>query len=124
MSVCCACLSDLVLGMLHADNTDVRTYLAPVTKLCCCYCCCRFPGADPTGAGANELAPGMCAEVSVCFTPDTLGDYADAFAVQTQLGRFEVALRGSRPHPRLSLPDELQVRRNTRPACLRQADMR
>ncbi|WIA14055.1 hypothetical protein OEZ85_002609 [Tetradesmus obliquus] len=69
----------------------------------------RFPGADPTGAGANELAPGMCAEVSVCFTPDTLGDYADAFAVQTQLGRFEVALRGSRPHPRLSLPDELQA---------------
>ena len=57
----------------------------------------------------------------MCFTPDTLGDYADAFAVQTQLGRFEVALRGSRPHPRLSLPDELQVRGMTRPACLQHA---
>jgi hypothetical protein len=78
-------------------------------------CCCRFPGADPTGAGANELAPGMSAEVSVCFTPKTLGDYADAFAVETQLGRFEVALRGSRPHPKLSLPDELQVRCHHQP---------
>jgi hypothetical protein len=52
----------------------------------------------------------MSAEVSVCFTPDTLGDYADAFAVETQLGRFEVSLRGSRPHPQLTLPEELQVR--------------
>jgi hypothetical protein len=51
----------------------------------------------------------MSAEVSVCFTPDTLGDYADAFAVETQLGRFEVSLRGSGPHPKLTLPEELQV---------------
>lgn len=51
----------------------------------------------------------MSAEVSVCFTPDTLGDYSDALVVESLLGRFEVRLQGSRPHPHLTLEEELQV---------------
>lgn len=45
----------------------------------------------------------------MCFLPDSLGDYEDAFAVETPAGRFEVQLRGRRPHPDLTLPPVLEV---------------
>ncbi|KAF8066262.1 DLEC1 [Scenedesmus sp. PABB004] len=58
---------------------------------------------------ANELAPGMAAEVLVNFTPDTRGEYADTFAVETPAGAFTVPLRAARPRPALSLPAALQA---------------
>lgn len=59
----------------------------------------------------------MCAEVDVVFTPDSLGDYEDAFAVDTPSAtaggggslRFMVQLVGRRPHPELTLPPVLEV---------------
>jgi hypothetical protein len=51
----------------------------------------------------------MCAEVDVCFMPDSLGDYQDAFTVETPAGRFDVQLTGQRPHPVLTLPPVLEV---------------
>jgi hypothetical protein len=59
---------------------------------------------------ASTLAPGMAAEVNVCFMPDSLGGYEDAFTVDSPGGRFEVPLVGRRPAPALSLPLVLQVR--------------
>lgn len=58
---------------------------------------------------SSALAPGMCAEVDVCFTPDSLGDYEDSFSVESPAGRFEVQLTGRRPHPDLTLPPVLEV---------------
>jgi hypothetical protein len=65
--------------------------------------CHRFP------LESSALAPGMCAEVDVCFTPDSLGDYEDSFSVESPAGRFEVQLTGRRPHPDLTLPSVLEV---------------
>lgn len=59
---------------------------------------------------SSALAPGMCAEVDVCFMPDSLGDYEDTFTVDTPAGKFEVHLTGRRPHPELTLPPVLEVR--------------
>jgi hypothetical protein len=58
---------------------------------------------------SSALAPGMCAEVDVCFMPDSLGDYQDAFTVDTPAGSFDVQLIGQRPHPLLMLPPVLEV---------------
>lgn len=52
----------------------------------------------------------------MCFLPDSLGDYEDAFAVETPAGRFEVQLRGRRPHPELTLPPVLEVSKPSLPA--------
>jgi hypothetical protein len=52
--------------------------------------CHRFP------LESSALAPGMCAEVDVCFTPDSLGDYEDSFSVESPAGRFEVQLSPQR----------------------------
>lgn len=59
---------------------------------------------------SSALAPGICAEVDVCFMPDSLGHYEDAFSVECPAGRFEVQLTGMRPHPELSLAHVLEVR--------------
>lgn len=59
----------------------------------------RYPLAD-----ANDIAPGMCAEVELHFTPDSLADYDDELIVLTQHGRLQLPLRGRRPPPVLTLP--------------------
>ncbi|KAI8476325.1 MAG: hypothetical protein J3K34DRAFT_512165 [Monoraphidium minutum] len=64
----------------------------------------RFPLA-----GASEVVPGMAAEMTVKFTPDSLADYDDVVVVASQLGRLEVPLRGRRPPPALGLPDVIDV---------------
>jgi hypothetical protein len=88
-----------------------HTTLLPVHDACHCLrlrSC--FGGVRRFPLESSALAPGMCAEVDVCFTPDSLGDYEDAFAVETPAGRFEVQLTGRRPHPDLTLPPVLEVR--------------
>jgi hypothetical protein len=51
----------------------------------------------------------MAAELTVRFTPDSLGDYDDLLVVTTQLGRLEVPLRGRRPPPALTLPAVVEL---------------
>lgn len=87
---------------LAAHNTVVRACHCLRLRSC-------FGGVRRFPLESSALAPGMCAEVDVCFTPDSLGDYEDAFAVETPAGRFEVQLTGRRPHPDLTLPPVLEV---------------
>ncbi|KAG2495146.1 hypothetical protein HYH03_006754 [Edaphochlamys debaryana] len=63
----------------------------------------RFPGDE------GVLAPGMAAEVTVRFCPDSLGDYEDAVSVDTQGSRLTVPLRARRPPPSLTLPEEIDM---------------
>lgn len=49
----------------------------------------------------------------MCFMPDSLGDYEDAFSVEAPAGRFEVQLKGRRPHPELTLLPVLEVSYST-----------
>lgn len=82
--------------------------MSPIVQALMCKCATaswshRFP------LERSALAPGMCAEVDVCFMPDSLGDYQDAFTVDTPAGRFDVQLTGQRPHPVLTLPPVLEV---------------
>jgi hypothetical protein len=59
---------------------------------------------------SSLLAPGLAADVAVCFTPDSRADYTDSLVVDSPGGRFEVPLLGRRRHPKLTLPAVLQVR--------------
>lgn len=59
----------------------------------------RFPGE------VGVLAPGMAAEVTLRFCPDSLGDYEDAIAVDATHSRQTVPLRARRPPPSLTLPE-------------------
>lgn len=92
-------LINLTMMLLHKQSQ-----LATVTAMFLLLDAPRYP------ADTSTVAPGMCVEVDVCFTPDSLGDYEDAFAVETPVGKFKVHLRAQRPHPNLTLPGVLQVR--------------
>jgi hypothetical protein len=59
----------------------------------------RFP------AEAGVLAPGIAAEVTLRFCPDSLADYEDAFGVDSSGPRLTVPLRARRPPPSLTLPE-------------------
>ncbi|KXZ45748.1 hypothetical protein GPECTOR_51g734 [Gonium pectorale] len=63
----------------------------------------RFPGE------AGLLAPGMAAELTLRFCPDSLGDYEDAIAVDATGRRLTVPLRARRPPPSLTLPEEIDM---------------
>ncbi|GIM02972.1 hypothetical protein Vretimale_7763, partial [Volvox reticuliferus] len=63
----------------------------------------RFP------CDAGLLAPGMAAELTVRFCPDSLGDYEDAIALDTTGRRLTVPLRARRPPPSLTLPEEFDM---------------
>ncbi|GLC49027.1 hypothetical protein PLESTB_000174500 [Pleodorina starrii] len=63
----------------------------------------RFPG------DAGVLAPGMAAELTLRFCPDSLGDYEDAIGVDTTGRRLTVPLRARRPPPSLTLPEEFDM---------------
>jgi hypothetical protein len=61
----------------------------------------------PTEAGI--VAPGMAAELTVRFCPDSLADYEDEFQVDTTGSRFSVKLLAQRPPPNLTLPHSMDV---------------
>eukprot|EP00955_Chlamydomonas_euryale_P021016 222594-Chlamydomonas_euryale.AAC.1 len=61
----------------------------------------------PTDAGI--VAPGMAAELTLRFCPDSLADYDDAFVVDTAEARFSVQVQARRPPPSLTLPQELRL---------------
>ncbi|EFJ49783.1 hypothetical protein VOLCADRAFT_104231 [Volvox carteri f. nagariensis] len=63
----------------------------------------RFPGE------VGLLAPGMAAELTLRFCPDSLGDYEDAISVDTTGRRLTVPLRARRPPPSLTLPEEFDM---------------
>ncbi|GFR52101.1 hypothetical protein Agub_g14614 [Astrephomene gubernaculifera] len=65
----------------------------------------RFPGES------GVLAPGMAAELTLRFCPDSLGDYEDALGVDTSHTglRLTVPLRARRPPPSLTLPEEIEM---------------
>ena len=63
--------------------------------------------AYPTSSGL--IAPGMAASAIMRFTPDTRANARDALTVDTELSRFEVALRAERAPPALSLPQQLDA---------------
>ncbi len=43
------------------------------------------------------------------FTPDSLADYDDEFAIDTATSRFPVALKARRPPPKLTLAQEMHI---------------
>jgi hypothetical protein len=49
------------------------------------------------------VAPGLCCQCTVRFTPDSLADYDSSFEVETELSRFEVPLQARRPPPSLTI---------------------
>lgn len=104
---CCCSVSVRCVSarLLHGRERDLQE-LFPKVPLAAAPAvpCPRFP------LESSALAPGICAEVDVCFTPDSLGDYEDAFSVESPAGGFEVQLTGMRPHPKLSLAPVLEVR--------------
>ena len=55
------------------------------------------------------MAPGMAAELTVRFCPDSLADYDDEFQVDTTGSRFSVKLLAQRPPPNLTLPHSMDV---------------
>lgn len=61
----------------------------------------------PTEAGI--VAPGMAAELTVRFCPDSLADYEDEFQVDTTGLRFSVKLLAQRTPPNLTLPRSMDV---------------
>ncbi|KAG1668832.1 hypothetical protein FOA52_004926 [Chlamydomonas sp. UWO 241] len=61
----------------------------------------------PTDAGS--VAPGMAAEVTLRFCPDSLADYDDEFAIDSAEQRFTVQVQARRPPPSLTLPQELHL---------------
>lgn len=63
----------------------------------------RFPASE------GLLAPGMAAEVTLRFCPDSLGDYEDALGVDTAGTRISVRVRAQRPPPSLTLPEVRQA---------------
>ena len=57
------------------------------------------------GQASGAVAPGMHAEVTVRFCPDSLADYEDSFVVETASSRISVALVARRPPPVLTLEE-------------------
>ena len=49
------------------------------------------------------VAPGLCCQCTVRFTPDSLADYDSHFEIETELNRFEVPLQARRPPPSLTI---------------------
>lgn len=58
----------------------------------------RFPGVE------GLVAPGMAAELTLRFCPDSLADYDDSFTLDTAGSRVSIPMLGRRPPPSLSLP--------------------
>uniref|UniRef100_A0A8C3AH22 DLEC1 cilia and flagella associated protein n=1 Tax=Cyclopterus lumpus TaxID=8103 RepID=A0A8C3AH22_CYCLU len=58
----------------------------------------RFPGKG------GVVAPGLSCKYTVCFTPDSFGDYEDYIVVETAGRPFMVPIAAKRPAPILTLP--------------------
>ncbi|PAA82347.1 hypothetical protein BOX15_Mlig031628g2 [Macrostomum lignano] len=65
----------------------------------------QFPGEF------GQVAPGLCARFDVSFAPDSLRDFEDEIAVETQAtgATFTVRIEARRPRPILTIPSELDV---------------
>ncbi|CAG9467755.1 unnamed protein product [Pedinophyceae sp. YPF-701] len=55
------------------------------------------------------VAPGMSASCVVVFTPDSVAQYDDVLAVETDAGRIEIPLLGRRDPPKLGIPKDIDV---------------
>ncbi|MEW5301041.1 MAG: hypothetical protein WDW36_003924 [Sanguina aurantia] len=63
----------------------------------------RFPGVE------GLVAPGMAAELTLRFCPDSLADYDDSFTLDTAGSRVSIPMLGRRPPPSLSLPQDIDL---------------
>ena len=112
-----ACRQDLQIGITttlsfynspcNQSNRNKKYIFSPFKLIA------ADPGDCPPGRRlpheGNNIAPGMTAEATICFTPDSLADYTDALVLITPKGQLQVPVLGRRPPPALTLPEVLDV---------------